>query len=143
MSVLTSPKTYAGLAALQAVDAVACAIPVAPVAKTLDTLRIPQDIRWLLPASKAASVIGLLSAGRVPALARLTTAMLTVYFVLAVGAHIRARDRFVNALPAASFLAIYAALTWKGPDRVGGVNPAAAQARPILSGNAMVPAYIE
>ena len=116
MSGLTSPKTYAGLAAFQAVDAVACAIPVAPIAKTLDTLRIPQDIRWLLPASKAASVIGLLSAGRVPALARLTTAMLTLYFVLAVGAHIRVRDRIVNALPAASFLAIFAALTWKGPD---------------------------
>jgi len=113
---LTSPKTYAALAAFQAVDAVACAIPVAPVAKTLDTLRIPQDVRWLLPASKAASVIGLLSAGRVPALARLTTAMLTLYFVLAVGAHIRVRDRIVNALPAASFLAIFAALTWKGPD---------------------------
>ena len=116
MSVLTSPKTYAGLAAFQAVDAVACAIPVAPVAKTLDTLRIPQDIRWLLPASKAASVIGLLSAGRVPALARLTTAMLTLYFTLAVGAHLRVRDRIVNALPAASFLATYAILTWKGPD---------------------------
>jgi hypothetical protein len=114
---LTSPKAYAALAAFQAVDAVACAIPVAPVANTLDTLRIPQDIRWLLPASKAASVIGLLSAGRIPALARLTTAMLTLYFTLAVGAHLRARDRIVNALPAASFLATYAALTWKGPDQ--------------------------
>ena len=115
MSAWAPPKTYAGLAAFQAVDAVACAIPVAPIAKTLDTLRIPQDIRWLLPAAKAASVIGLLSAGRIPALARLTTAMLTLYFVLAVGAHIRVRDRIVNALPAASFLAIFAALTWKGP----------------------------
>jgi len=42
---LTSPKTYAALAAFQAADAVACAIPVAPIAKSLDTLRIPQDIR--------------------------------------------------------------------------------------------------
>jgi DoxX-like family len=117
VSVLTSPKTYAGLAAFQAVDAVACAIPVAPVAKTLDTLRIPQDIRWLLPASKAASVIGLLAAGRVPALARLTTAMLTLYFTLAVGAHLRVRDRIVNAIPAAAFLATYVVLTWKGPDQ--------------------------
>ena len=117
MSVLTSPKTYAGLAAFQAVDAVACAIPVAPIAKTLDTLRIPQDTRWLLPAAKAASVIGLLSAGRVPALARLTTAMLTLYFTLAVGAHLRVRDRLVNALPAASLLATYALLTVKGPAR--------------------------
>jgi hypothetical protein len=50
-------------------------------------------------------------------LARLTTAMLTLYFALAVGAHLRARDRIVNAVPAASFLATYALLTAKGPDR--------------------------
>jgi len=117
VSALTSPKTYAALAAFQAVDAVACAIPVQPVAKSLDTLGVPQEIRWVLTASKAASVIGLLSASRIPALARLTTAMLTLYFVLAVGAHIRVHDRIVNALPAASFLATYAALTWKGPDQ--------------------------
>jgi hypothetical protein len=109
---LTSPKTYAGLAAFQAGDA----IPIAPIAKSLDTLGVPQDIRWLLPASKAASVIGLLAAGRFPALARLTTAMLTLYFTLAVGAHLRVRDRIVNAIPAASFLATYAVLTLKGPD---------------------------
>jgi hypothetical protein len=114
---LTSPKTYAALAAFQAVDAVACAVPVAPIAKSLDTLGVPQDIRWILPTAKAASVIGLLSARRIPTLARLTTAMLTLYFLLAVGAHIRVRDRIVNALPAASLLATYAALTWKGPDR--------------------------
>jgi DoxX-like family len=114
---LTSPKTYAGLAAFQAVDAVACAIPVAPVAKTLDTLGISQDIRWIFPVSKAASAIGLVSASRFPALARLTTAMLTLYFVLAVGAHLRVRDRVVNIIPAASFLVTYAVLTAKGPDQ--------------------------
>jgi DoxX-like family len=117
MSALTSPKTYAALAAFQAGDAVACAIPLPPIAKTLDTLDVPQNIRWLLPASKAASVVGLLAASSIPALARLTTAMLTVYFVLAVGAHVRARDRIVNAVPAASFLATYLLLTVKGPDR--------------------------
>jgi mannose/fructose/N-acetylgalactosamine-specific phosphotransferase system component IIC len=117
VSAWASPKTYTALAAFQAVDAVACAIPVAPIAKTLDTLGVPQEIRWILPASKAASAIGLQSASRFPALARLTTAMLTLYFVLAVGAHIRVRDSIVNAIPATSFLAIYAALTLKGPDR--------------------------
>jgi DoxX-like family len=117
VSAWAPPKTYAGLAAFQAADAVACAIPIAPIAKALDTLRVPQDIRWLLPAAKAASVIGLLSAGRIPALARLTTAMLTLYFTLAVGAHLRVRDRPVNALPAASFLAMYALLTIRGPER--------------------------
>jgi hypothetical protein len=116
MSALTSPKTYAALAAFQAGDALACAIPLSPIAKTLDNLGIPQDIRWILPASKAASVIGLLSASRIPALARLTTAMLTLYFALAVGAHLRAHDRIVNAVPAASFLATYAMLTTKGPN---------------------------
>jgi hypothetical protein len=115
VSALTSPKAYAVLAAFQAGDAVACAIPIAPIARTLENLGIPEDIRWLLPAAKAASVIGLLAAGRLPALARLTTAMLTLYFVLAVGAHLRARDRLVNVLPAASFLATYAVLTAKGP----------------------------
>jgi len=50
VSALTSPKTYAALAAFQAADAVACAIPVPPIAKTLDALGIPQEIRWLLPA---------------------------------------------------------------------------------------------
>ena len=118
MSALTSPKTYAGLAAFQAADAVACAIPLPVVAKTLDALHVPQNIRWLLPASKAASVVGLLSASWIPALARLTTAMLTLYFALAVSAHLRARDRIVNAVPAASFLATYALLTAKGPNRV-------------------------
>lgn len=117
MSVLTSPKTYAALAAFQAADGVACAIPVPYITKVLDQLGVPLNIRWILPVTKAASVIGLLSASRIPALARLTTAMLTVYFVLAVGAHIRVRDRVVNTIPAASFLAIYAVLTAKGPDR--------------------------
>ena len=116
MGGLTSPKTYAALAAFQAVDAVGCAIPVPPIQRALDTLGVPQNIRWLLPASKAASVVGLLAAGRIPGLARLTTAMLTLYFVLAVGAHLRVHDRMVNAIPAASFLATYATLTWKGPD---------------------------
>ncbi len=117
MAALTSPRTYAGLAVFQAVDAVACAIPIAPIVKSLDTLGVPQEIRWILPSAKAASVIGLLSAGRVPALARLTTAMLTLYFVLAVGAHLRVRDKIVNLIPAASLLATYAVLTAKGPGR--------------------------
>ena len=114
---MTSPKTYAALAAFQAADGVACAIPLPYITKVLDQLGVPLNIRWILPVSKAASVIGLLSASRIPALARLTTLMLTVYFVLAVGAHIRVRDRIVNTIPAASFLAIYAVLTARGPDR--------------------------
>lgn len=116
MSVLTSPKTYAALAAFQAGDAVACAIPVPPIKKVLDDLGVPDEVRAVLPVVKAAAAIGLLSVTWFPALARLTTAMLTLYFVLAVGAHIRARDKVVNAIPAASFLATFAVMTVKGPD---------------------------
>ena len=117
MSALTSPKTYAALAAFHAVDAVACGVQVAPIKKTLDNRGVPDDIRPVLPVVKAAAAVGLLSVTRFPGLARLTTAMLTLYFVLAVGAHIRARDKIVNTLPAAMFLATFAVMTAKGPDR--------------------------
>src|ERR1700739_2814032 len=117
MGVLTSPKSYAALAAFQAGDAVACAIPLPPIAKVLDDLGVPDSVRPVLPVVKAAAAIGLLSVSWFPALARLTTAMLTLYFVLALGAHVRARDKFVNALPAASFLATFAVMTAKGPNR--------------------------
>jgi len=117
MGVLTSPKTYVALAAFQAGDAVACAIPVAPIAKTLNNLGVPQNVRPVMPVVKAGAAIGLLSVRWFPGLARLTTAMLTLYFVVAVGAHIRARDKVVNTLPAASFLVTFAAMTAKGPDR--------------------------
>jgi hypothetical protein len=117
MSVLTSPKTYAGLAAFHAVDAVLCGIQVAPIKKTLDDVGVPDNIRPVLPVVKGAAAVGLLSVSRFPALARLTTAMLTLYFVLAVGAHVRVRDKVVNGLPAAVFLVIFAAMTVKGPEQ--------------------------
>jgi hypothetical protein len=117
MSVLTSPKTYAALAAFHAADAVACAVPAPPIKKVLDDVGVPEGIRPVLPVVKAAAALGLLSVRWFPGLARLTTAMLTVYFVLAVGAHVRARDKIVNTLPAATFLATFAVMTAKGPDR--------------------------
>ncbi|MCW1959199.1 MAG: DoxX family protein [Mycobacterium sp.] len=116
MGLLTSPKAYAGLAAFQAVDAIACAAQVPPIKKSLDSVGCPEHVRKVLPVVKGASAVGLLSAKWFPGLARLTTAMLTLYFVLAVGAHVRVRDKAVNALPAAAFLATFAVMTAKGPD---------------------------
>lgn len=117
MSVLTSPKTYAGLAAFQAADAVACAAQVPPIKKSLDTVGCPDNVRRILPAVKGAAAVGLLSVRWFPGLARLTTAMLTLYFALAVGAHLRVRDTIANALPAAALLTTFAAMTAKGPQR--------------------------
>lgn len=117
MSVLGSPKTYAALAAFHAVDAVAAGVQVAPVKKVLDDVGVPEGIRPVFPVVKAAAAVGLASVTRFPGLARLTTAMLTLYFVLAVGAHIRVRDKVVNSLPAVIFLVLVAAMTAKGPDQ--------------------------
>lgn len=117
MSALTSPKTYAALGAFHAVDAVLCGVQVAPIKKVLDDVGLPENVRPVLPVVKAAAAVGLLSVTRFPVLARVTTAMLTLYFVVAVGAHVRVRDKVVNGLPAALFLALFAGMTVKGPDR--------------------------
>lgn len=108
---------YAALGLFHAGDAVACVVQPPPIKKVLDTVGLPENIRPVIPVVKAAAAVGLLSVTRFPALARLTTAMLALYFVLAVGAHVRVRDSVVNILPAASFLALFAAMTAKGPDR--------------------------
>ena len=116
MSVMTSPKTYIGLAVFQAVDAVACAAQVPPIKKSLDSVGCPDNVRRVLPAVKGPAAVGLLSVRWSPGLARLTTAMLTLYFTLAVGAHVRARDKAVNALPATALLTTFAVMTFKGPE---------------------------
>ena len=116
MSVLTSPKIYTGLAVFHAVDAIACAAQVPPIKKSLDSVGCPDNVRRVLPAVKGATAIGLLSAKWFPRLARLTTAMLTLYFALAVGAHVRARDKAVNALPAAALLTTFAVMTFNGSE---------------------------
>jgi hypothetical protein len=113
---MTSPKIYTGLAVFHAVDAIACAAQVPPIKKSLDSVGCPENVRRVLPAVKAAAAIGLLSVKWFPGLARLTTAMLTLYFALAVGAHVRVRDTVVNTLPAAAFLTTFAAMTLKGPE---------------------------
>src|ERR1700760_2118695 len=117
MSVLTSPRTYAALGAFHAVDAVLCGVQIPPIKKVLDDVGLPENVRPVLPVVKAAAAVGLLSVTRFPALARVTTAMLTLYFVLAVGAHIRAPHKPVNAIPAAKFLVTFAAMTVEGPSR--------------------------
>lgn len=116
MGALTSSKTYAGLAAFQAIDAVACAVQVPPIKKSLDSVGCPDSVRAVLPAVKGAAAVGLASVRWFPGLARLTTTMLTLYFALAVGAHLRVRDKVANALPAAALLGTFAIMTIRGPE---------------------------
>jgi DoxX-like family len=116
MSLLTSPKTYGVLAALHAVDAVGCAVEMPFIMKSLDDVGVPVNIRPVFPVVKNAAAVGLVSVARFPSLARLTTAMLTLYYALAVGAHIRVGNKNYKAIPAASFLALFAVMMVKGPD---------------------------
>ena len=112
----TATRTYDALAAYLAASAVADAIPLPFVVRVLDDINFPQGYRWIFAPIKAAAAIGLLSARFSPGLARLTTAMLTLYFVLAVAFHVRARDLGPAAAGATSFAAIFAVLTAKPPE---------------------------
>jgi DoxX-like family len=115
MSALTSKRTYAVLAAVQAADAVACLVPLASIEQVLDDVGLAKELRPVIPVVKAASAVGLLSVFRFPWLARFTTFMLTIYFVLAVSAHIRVKDWSPALVAASSFLALFSTMTVKGP----------------------------
>jgi hypothetical protein len=117
VSVLTSPRTYTALAVLQAGDAVACARQIPPIKKALDDVGLAPAWRPVLPIAKGASAIGLMAVNRSPALARLTTFMCTIYFVLAVAFHVKARDWSPGLVAAASFLGLFGAMTAVGPPR--------------------------
>ncbi|QCH24152.1 DoxX family protein [Mycobacteroides salmoniphilum] len=109
-----SPRVLALLGSFQAVDAVLCIQPVPYVAKCLDDVRYPQQNRWIFAPIKAASALGLIGGIRFPRLAKLTLVMLTVYFSMAVGAHLRVRDIGLNAMSASTLLATYGILAARG-----------------------------
>ncbi|MBS9532283.1 DoxX family protein [Mycobacterium sp. M1] len=115
MTVLTSRATYAALAAFLAGDAVASAIPIRYVENNMDAMRVPAAVRPLVPVAKALLSLGLLSVFRLPSVARVTTAVLTLYFVVAVGIHIRVRNRIANIVPAVLLGGAFATMTVRGP----------------------------
>ncbi|MET0896896.1 MAG: DoxX family protein [Mycobacterium sp.] len=115
MKTPTTPQTYTALAAVQAVDAALCVGPVRFVGQCLEDVELPRRYWTVLPVVKAASAVGLASVWRTPALARFTAGMLTLYFTLAVGAHIRVRDFGRNFASATALLAVYGVLAGKSP----------------------------
>jgi hypothetical protein len=112
---MASLRTYDVSAAYLAASAVGDAIPLPFVTQVLDAIDFPPTYRWIFTPIKAAAAVGLLSARWSPGLARLTTAMLTIYFTLAVGLHAKARDLSVATVAAAVNAAIFATLTAKAP----------------------------
>ena len=103
MNVLPDPAwPVLALAAIQLVDGVLCLKPVSFIAACFDDVGFPR--RWwpIAPVIKFAATAGLLLGLRVPIIGGLTNAALVAYFLLAVGAHVRARDYgrnlFINAI---------------------------------------------
>lgn len=89
------------LAVICAGDAVLCLKPVQFIADCFRDVRFPQRLWWTMPVIKFAAALGLVVGMWVPWLGLLTSVCLVVYFILAVGAHLRVRDfgrnLFVNA----------------------------------------------
>lgn len=94
MGTTAAPAEHARrlLLAVQAGDAVACAIPLTIIRNDLTRLGCPPALQRTIPVVKAASAVGLLAGWRNPRVGRLTTDALVAYFVCALAAHGRVRD---------------------------------------------------
>lgn len=93
VSELPDPRWPVALLALvQLVDAVMCLKPVGFIARCFTDVGLPRALWPVMPWVKVAATVGLLAGLWVPYVGALTAAALVVYFVLAVAAHIRARD---------------------------------------------------
>jgi hypothetical protein len=86
-------RLLVGLIAFQVLDALVNAIPNRWIKADLERLKIPVGFRLLFAVIKGTSAGGLLVGLKAPAFGRLTSRALVAYFVVAIGAHARAKDR--------------------------------------------------
>jgi hypothetical protein len=100
------------LAVIQVVDGLLCLEPIRPIAQCFDDVAFPRRLWWLAPTAKFAAAAGLVAGIWVPYVGAAAGAGLVLYFLLAVGAHIRVRDVGRNLfLNATGMLAICVAVT--------------------------------
>ena len=97
--------TAVALAGVQVLDGLFNLLPSRWIEADLDHLELPRRLRFLFGGLKLASTGGLLVGLKYPRLGRLTCRALVVYFVIALGAHWRVRDRPWRYVPAALMLA--------------------------------------
>ena len=103
MSLLPDPVwPVVVLAAIQFVDGILSRRPVAFVAKCFDDVGFPREWWWIFTPIKFAAAAGLVAGIWIPYLGAITTIALVLYFLVAIGMHVRARDfgrnLFVNAV---------------------------------------------
>ena len=89
---------------MQLADAAFNAVPTQWLRDDLDHLGIPENVRIVFPVVKSASAVGLMGGLRWPRLGRLTANALIVYFLLALGFHVRAKDGPAKFAPAVGML---------------------------------------
>lgn len=89
------------LAVIQAGDGAMCVKPLPFIVECFENVNWPRRLWWLMPVIKFAAAAGLVLGIWVPYLAAVTCAALVLYFVVAIGMHIAARDfgrnLFLNA----------------------------------------------
>jgi hypothetical protein len=102
------------LAAIQFVAGILSRRPVAFVAKCFDDVGFPREWWWIFTPIKFAAAAGLVAGIWIPYLGAITTIALVLYFLVAIGMHVRARDFGRNLfLNAAGMLVIcVATLVW-------------------------------
>lgn len=101
------------LAVVQAVDAAISIKPVDwPVRQCLTGVNVPQRWWWVFPWVKGASALGLVAGIWVPALGTVTAVALVAYFVLALVAHVRARNFGIFFASAVSMFVACSAVLW-------------------------------
>ncbi len=99
------------LAGVQAADAVACAAAAPPIVEALDRVQCPPAIRPVLPVVKAVSSAGLVAGAKFPRVGQITAWSLVVYFIGALGFHVKSRDLAVQSFgPAVAMLGLSAGM---------------------------------
>ena len=91
-------------------DGIACLIPLKKISDDLDAVNCPPSIRRVIPFVKFAAAAGLIIGLWQTWLGLVTAVCLIVYFAIAVGFHIRAKDTVANSVPACVLLVLAALL---------------------------------
>ncbi|MEM7139811.1 MAG: DoxX family protein [Actinomycetota bacterium] len=107
---IEAPALAIILIVFQVGDAIACIGPIDFIKRSLDAVDCPESIRRILPFVKIDSAIGLTIGLWVPWVGVATIGALILYFVIAIGFHVRARDTVANTIGAVVMLGVVIAV---------------------------------
>src|SRR5688500_971588 len=93
------------MAAFQFADAAFSRRPLWFVQRCLEGVKFPRRYWWVFTPIKAAAGVGLLAGLWIPVIGAVTAGALVVYFILAVGSHLRVSDIGRNLASATGLLA--------------------------------------